>query len=86
MEIEIFDINTAEELLDELLNEENIIRGDISPEIMKKVEENIKKYFLNIKSIWIKKLINFRPNTTIKFGIGKFIDWYLKYYNVKKKD
>jgi len=49
--MEIFDINTAEELLDELLNEEKIRSGDISPEIMKKVEENIKKYFLNIKSI-----------------------------------
>jgi len=31
----------------------------------------------------IKKLINFKPNTSIKFGISKFIDWYLKYYNVK---
>jgi hypothetical protein len=42
--MEIFDINTAEELLDFLLNEEDIPSGDISPEIMKKVKENIEKY------------------------------------------
>ncbi len=31
----------------------------------------------------IKKLIGFTPNTSIKFGINKFINWYLEYYNVK---
>tara|TARA_Y100001958_G_C21245251_1_gene574810 strand:+ start:1464 stop:2504 length:1041 start_codon:yes stop_codon:yes gene_type:complete len=31
----------------------------------------------------IKKLIGFTPNTPIKFGINKFINWYLEYYNVK---
>lgn len=25
--------------------------------------------------------INFRPKTSIKEGIGKFVDWYLEYYN-----
>ena len=29
----------------------------------------------------IKKIINFKPNTTIKYGVNKFIDWYLDYYN-----
>ena len=32
----------------------------------------------------LKKLTNYKPNTPISFGINKFIDWYLKYYNVKK--
>ncbi len=27
--------------------------------------------------------INFRPATPIEVGIGKFIDWYIDYYNVK---
>ena len=31
----------------------------------------------------IKKLIGFTPNTSIKFGINKFVDWYLEYYNAK---
>ena len=29
----------------------------------------------------IKKIINFKPNTPIKYGVNKFIDWYLDYYN-----
>lgn len=27
--------------------------------------------------------INFRPQTTIKEGVGKFVDWYIDYYKVK---
>ncbi|ELK20772.1 UDP glucuronic acid epimerase [Anoxybacillus flavithermus TNO-09.006] len=29
--------------------------------------------------------INFRPQTSIKEGVSKFIDWYLDYYGVKVK-
>lgn len=27
--------------------------------------------------------IDFRPQTSIKDGVGKFVDWYIDYYNVK---
>lgn len=27
--------------------------------------------------------INFRPKTSIKDGVGKFVDWYLDYYQIK---
>ena len=27
--------------------------------------------------------INFKPSTSIEAGVGKFIDWYLEYYNVR---
>ena len=27
--------------------------------------------------------INFRPSTPIEQGVGKFIDWYIDYYNIK---
>jgi UDP-glucuronate 4-epimerase len=30
------------------------------------------------------KTIGFKPSTTIETGIGKFIEWYLEYYNIKK--
>lgn len=30
--------------------------------------------------------INFRPQTSIKNGIGNFIDWYLEYYKINKHD
>ena len=32
----------------------------------------------------LKQLVNHKPNTSVRYGIGKFIDWYLEYYNVKK--
>ena len=32
----------------------------------------------------LRKLTNYKPDTSISYGINKFIDWYLKYYNVKK--
>jgi len=28
--------------------------------------------------------IDFRPETSIKVGVGKFVDWYLEYYGVEK--
>jgi UDP-glucuronate 4-epimerase len=27
--------------------------------------------------------INFKPVTTVEYGVGKFIDWYLDYYQIK---
>jgi UDP-glucuronate 4-epimerase len=29
------------------------------------------------------KKINFKPDTPIEVGVGKFIDWYLDYYKEK---
>ncbi len=31
----------------------------------------------------ISKLIKIKPNTNLKYGLTKFIDWYSKYYKVK---
>jgi UDP-glucuronate 4-epimerase len=28
--------------------------------------------------------VGFKPSTPIEVGIGKFVDWYLDYYQVKK--
>ena len=28
--------------------------------------------------------VGFKPGTSIEDGIGKFVDWYLEFYNVKK--
>jgi len=30
----------------------------------------------------LEEKINFRPNTSLETGIKKFVDWYLKYYNL----
>ena len=27
--------------------------------------------------------IDFKPSTSIEEGLGKFVDWYKEYYNVK---
>jgi UDP-glucuronate 4-epimerase len=27
--------------------------------------------------------IDFKPTTSIEVGVGKFVDWYLDYYNIK---
>ena len=27
--------------------------------------------------------IDFRPETSIKAGVGKFVDWYIDYYKIK---
>jgi UDP-glucuronate 4-epimerase len=39
----------------------------------------------DVKATWadtslLKELINYRPQTSIKLGIKKFIEWYLEYY------
>ena len=33
----------------------------------------------------LNSLTNFRPNTSINYGVNKFIDWFLNYYDIKKK-
>ena len=30
----------------------------------------------------LEKWIDFKPNTSIKDGVRKFIDWYLNFYNI----
>ncbi|MEQ8363087.1 MAG: NAD-dependent epimerase [Cyclobacteriaceae bacterium] len=32
----------------------------------------------------LEKEVGFRPSTSIEDGIGKFVDWYLDYYKIKK--
>jgi UDP-glucuronate 4-epimerase len=29
--------------------------------------------------------INFKPETTVEYGVGKFIDWYLDFYQIKTR-
>ncbi len=31
----------------------------------------------------LENLINFKPSVSIETGIGRFVDWYLDYYNIK---
>ena len=31
----------------------------------------------------IQSWIGFKPKTTIKFGIKKFVEWYVQYYKIK---
>ena len=31
----------------------------------------------------LKSWIGFKPKTTIKFGIKKFVEWYVQYYKIK---
>ena len=33
-----------------------------------------------------KKKYNLKENVNLKYGINKFIDWYIKYYKVKKQN
>ena len=59
------------------------------------LEKKAKKKFVDIQSGDVSKtwsnntllfnLINYKPSTTINEGINKFVDWYLKYYNIKIK-
>ena len=64
-------------------------------EIEKRLNRNSKKRYLSLQrgdikqtladNKKIKKLINFKPNTPVKHGVNKFIDWYLDYYNYEQK-
>ena len=59
------------------------------------LEKKAKKKFVDIQSGDVSKtwsnntllfnLINYKPSTTINEGINKFVDWYLKYYDIKIK-
>jgi len=59
----------------------------------KKLKKKAKKSFLNKQAgdmdatfadnFKARKFINYRANTKISYGVEKFVDWYLKYYNRK---
>ena len=36
-------------------------------------------------SLLLSRIIKFKPKTSVKDGVNKFVDWYLEYYNVGKK-
>lgn len=58
--------------------------------IEKKLNKKSKKNFMPLQmgdiistsanSLNLKRWINFKPKTTVKEGIDKFVDWYLSYY------
>ena len=60
-----------------------------------RLKKKAKKKYLPLQSGDIKKtlsdssllnkMIKFKPRTSIKYGVNKFVDWYLEYYNVFKK-
>ena len=64
-------------------------------EIEKRLKRKAKKKFFPLQKGDIRKtlaenkqlnsLTNFRPNTSINYGVNKFIDWFLNYYDIKKK-
>ena len=37
------------------------------------------------KSDLLNKLISFRPNTNIEYGLEKFVEWYLDYHKILKR-
>ena len=73
-------IHTLEKCLSESLGREVVF---------KKVFEPIKPGDVHKTYASISKLndrIGFRPKTTIKEGLKKFTDWYVKYNNLKRED
>ena len=37
------------------------------------------------KSDLLNRLISFKPNTNIEYGLEKFVEWYLDYHKILKK-
>ena len=44
---------------------------------------DVEKTYANTENL--EKWIKFKPNTSIEEGIKNFVDWYLTYYEKKKK-
>ncbi len=63
------------EILEKILNKKAIIH-------FKKMQVGDVKETHSDSSL-LEKLTKFRPNTDIKIGVKKFVDWYLDYYNKK---
>ncbi len=42
---------------------------------------DVPQTYANVEDLY--QDINFKPQTAIKDGVGKFIDWYIDYYGVK---
>tara|TARA_B100001057_G_C22833995_1_gene944523 strand:- start:1157 stop:2215 length:1059 start_codon:yes stop_codon:yes gene_type:complete len=66
---------------------------DFITAIEKKIGKTVKKNFIEIQPGDVPQTyaditdferdFNYKPNTTIDFGISKFIDWYKDYYGIK---
>lgn len=42
---------------------------------------DVPETYANVEDLY--RDIDFRPATSIKDGVGKFVDWYIDYYNIK---
>tara|TARA_Y100000768_G_scaffold389020_1_gene390447 strand:+ start:10244 stop:11296 length:1053 start_codon:yes stop_codon:yes gene_type:complete len=60
----------------------NEIEKQLDKKAMKKLlpiqDGDVIETYANVNKL--QNLINFKPRTSIKFGVKKFIEWYLKYY------
>jgi UDP-glucuronate 4-epimerase len=71
------DLNKYIEAIEKNLNK----KADI---ILEKMQPgDVEKTFANTENL--EKWIKFKPNTSIEEGIKNFVDWYLTYYEKKKK-
>ena len=66
-------------------------------DFIKSIEKKLdKKFIINLKDLQpgdvpvtyanvdkLKTAFNFKPSISIDEGVGKFIDWYIEYYNIK---
>ena len=76
-------------------NSKSVRLMDFIVEIEKNLNKKAKKKYLPLQkgdvvgtlsdTRKIKKLVGYKSNYNYKNGIKKFIDWYLEYYNYKKK-
>lgn len=68
-------------LLDFIVEIENKLGIKAKKEMMEIQPGDVEKTFADIKSLT--KDFGYTPNTSIEYGIGKFVDWYIQYNKSK---
>ena len=73
--------NSPVKLMDFLSVIENTLNKKFNINFLALQQGDVPKTFANVDSFI--KDFNYKPETSIKLGVEKFIKWYLKYYKIK---
>ena len=71
--------NNPVKLMDFISAIENELDVEINKNMLPLQPGDVPKTFANVENLM--KDVDYKPSTTIEYGIKKFIDWFKNYYN-----
>ena len=73
--------NAPVPLMDFIEAIEQALGKDAQKEFLPMQAGDMRRTYADVQDLY--ELIDFKPQTSIQEGVGKFVDWYKEYYNIE---